>query len=88
MPACCERKQRVVKSCFRSLNQKKVIHNICQQLSDSVCNIVGVMIESNIYEGNQPLVSKEDLQYGISITDACISFNETIQLLGALNKVK
>jgi 3-deoxy-7-phosphoheptulonate synthase len=46
------------------------------------------MIESNIYEGNQPLVSKEDLQYGISITDACISFNETIQLLGALNKVK
>jgi len=69
-------------------NQKKVIHNICHQLSDSVCNIVGVMIESNIYEGNQPLVSKEDLQYGISITDACISFNETIQLLGALNKVK
>ena len=45
-------------------------------------NIIGVMIESNINEGKQSLItSYEDLQYGVSITDSCISIKETIILL-------
>ena len=40
------------------------------------------MIESNINEGKQNLVTPyEDLQYGVSITDSCINMKETISLL-------
>jgi 3-deoxy-7-phosphoheptulonate synthase len=38
-------------------------------------SIMGVMIESNLVEGKQPL--QKDLKYGISITDSCIGFSET-----------
>ena len=72
-------------SCKNYLNQKNVVGDICRQLQDDACNIVGVMIESNIYEGKQPLVTKEELQYGISITDSCVGFPESIVLLTTLN---
>ena len=39
------------------------------------------MIESNINEGNQKLVNIPKLKYGISITDACISIEETEKLV-------
>jgi 3-deoxy-7-phosphoheptulonate synthase len=40
---------------------------------------MGVMIESNIHEGNQkvPAEGKAGLKYGVSITDACISWEDT-----------
>jgi 3-deoxy-7-phosphoheptulonate synthase len=44
--------------------------------------VVGVMVESNIFPGNQSL--GEDLsalQYGVSITDACIGWDETAELI-------
>ncbi|MBM4077139.1 MAG: 3-deoxy-7-phosphoheptulonate synthase, partial [Planctomycetes bacterium] len=41
-------------------------------------NIVGLMLESNLNPGNQPLPSDlSKLQYGISITDGCIGWDET-----------
>ena len=40
------------------------------------------MIESNINEGKQNLADNlGNLQYGVSITDSCISIEETISLL-------
>ena len=39
------------------------------------------MLESNIKEGNQKIDKKDKLKYGISITDSCISFEETIELV-------
>ena len=39
-------------------------------------SIIGVMIESNINSGKQKLVSKENLKYGVSITDACIDYKK------------
>jgi 3-deoxy-7-phosphoheptulonate synthase len=45
-------------------------------------NIVGLMLESNLNEGNQPLIDDvSQLKYGLSITDSCISWNQTAELI-------
>jgi 3-deoxy-7-phosphoheptulonate synthase len=45
-------------------------------------SIVGLMLESNIHPGNQPVQSdRSKLQYGVSVTDGCIGWEETEQLL-------
>jgi 3-deoxy-7-phosphoheptulonate synthase len=45
-------------------------------------SIIGVMIESNLEEGNQPIPDDlGDLKYGVSITDACIDWASTDVLL-------
>ena len=43
--------------------------------------INGVMIESFLIEGNQPAGPRETLTYGQSITDACIGWETTVQVL-------
>ena len=45
--------------------------------------IIGVMLESNIYEGKQKLDSSNPsaLEYGVSITDSCISIDKTAEIL-------
>jgi len=44
------------------------------------------MIESNINEGNQkiPPTGAKDLKYGVSITDACIHWEDTLKVLQIL----
>ncbi|MFM8707347.1 MAG: 3-deoxy-7-phosphoheptulonate synthase, partial [Planctomycetia bacterium] len=45
-------------------------------------SIVGLMMESNIHPGSQPFKSdRTQLQYGVSVTDGCIGWEETEQLL-------
>ena len=45
-------------------------------------NLIGVMLESNINPGAQKLGSDpETLEYGVSITDSCIGWEETVRLL-------
>lgn len=48
--------------------------------------ILGIMVESNINEGKQsvPTEGPAGLKYGVSITDACISFEQTIPMLDEL----
>lgn len=63
--------------------------DISQQLSGggpTASMIMGVMIESNLAEGNQkvPPEGPSALKYGVSITDACISMEQTIPLLDDL----
>lgn len=69
-------------------NQPKVAHAIAEQLSNGEAGIVGVMIESNINEGSQkvPKEGKAGLKYGVSITDACIGWDETEQVLAELSE--
>ena len=43
--------------------------------------IVGIMLESHLNEGNQKLENPSDLRYGVSITDPCINWNETVDLV-------
>lgn len=57
-------------------NQIKVCANLCEQLKKGEQRISGVMIESNLVEGNQS-VSANPLIYGQSVTDACISWEDT-----------
>lgn len=49
-------------------------------------SIIGVMIESNINEGNQkvPPEGPSGLKKGVSITDACINWETTIEVLEGL----
>lgn len=70
-------------------NQPKVLANICEQLRAGDNYITGVMIESHFNEGRQdvPAEGPSGLKYGVSITDACCSFDTTLQMLSDLNEV-
>ena len=64
--------------------QIAVIKNISTQISNNNKSIKGVMIESNLIEGNQKIT--ENLKYGQSITDACMGWDDTLECLELLNK--
>ena len=58
--------------------QLAVIDDISQQIINGNQSIVGLMVESNINEGNQSIPDDlSQLQYGVSVTDACISWDST-----------
>ncbi len=62
--------------------QSKVWNSIIEQRLGGTSSIIGVMIESNLFCGKQPFPQNpSDLQYGVSITDACISWEETVDML-------
>ena len=65
-------------------NQPIVADSVCEQINNGNDGIIGVMIESNIKEGKQKLISKKDLIYGISITDGCINIEDTNKVLNKL----
>ena len=65
-------------------NQIIVCESICSQINKGDSNILGVMVESNIKSGKQKLVNKQNLEWGVSITDACIDLDETILLIEKL----
>ncbi|MCX8649742.1 3-deoxy-7-phosphoheptulonate synthase [Gilliamella sp. B2776] len=63
-------------------NQPIVADSIIEQIKLGNNSIIGVMIESNLVEGNQSSEqSKENFKYGVSVTDACINWDETDILL-------
>ena len=58
--------------------QPMVLNDITHQIKDGNRSICGVMIESNINEGNQSIPEDlSQLKYGVSVTDACISWEST-----------
>ena len=63
--------------------QIPVIESISEQISNGNKNIKGVMIESHLNEGNQKIT--ENLNYGQSITDACMGWDDTLMCLRKLN---
>ncbi len=64
--------------------QAEVMSNLCDQIDQGQKAIRGVMLESNLVEGNQPVVAGQSLAYGQSITDACLSLADTGPLLEML----
>lgn len=70
--------------------QATVLESVIQQIVDGNTSIVGMMLESNLYEGNQPITDKrEELKYGVSVTDKCINWEETERIiLAAYEKLK
>jgi 3-deoxy-7-phosphoheptulonate synthase len=64
--------------------QARVAADIAAQVAAGESAIIGFMLESNLVGGSQPPGPKAGLTYGQSITDACLSFDETVPLLEAL----
>ena len=56
-------------------NQIKVWNTILEQRRKPGCPITGAMVESFIKEGNQKISA--NLEYGLSITDACLDWETT-----------
>jgi 3-deoxy-7-phosphoheptulonate synthase len=67
-------------------NQIKVGDDIAKQISTGSEQIFGVMIESHLNEGSQSVGPLKSLEYGVSITDGCIGWNDTEKLLKTLSK--
>lgn len=65
-------------------NQTNVCADIGEQIAQGNRNIVGIMVESHLVAGRQDLVAGKALQYGQSITDSCIGWDDTVKLLDAL----
>jgi 3-deoxy-7-phosphoheptulonate synthase len=64
------------------IRQRRVLRSVLDQLTRGQKTIRGVMIESNISEGCQDISADEkSLDYGISVTDECIGWEETEELL-------
>jgi len=62
--------------------QPLVLDNITQQIAEGNTSIVSLMIESNLHWGNQKIPADlNDLQYGVSVTDACIDWDTTVTSL-------
>jgi 3-deoxy-7-phosphoheptulonate synthase len=64
--------------------QAEVCHDVAQQVAGGDKRIMGVMIESNLVSGAQKLEAGKSLVYGQSITDGCIDWPETHELLEEL----
>jgi 3-deoxy-7-phosphoheptulonate synthase len=67
-------------------NQMKVCTNVCEQIAAGDKAIAGVMVESHLVEGRQDLKEGVCETYGQSITDACIGWADTEQLLAQLSE--
>ncbi|KAL9012517.1 MAG: hypothetical protein Q9173_002730 [Seirophora scorigena] len=69
-------------------NQPIVAASVAQQLRAGERAIIGVMIESNVHAGAQslPKLGRENLRRGVSITDACIDWDTTVETCMVLAK--
>lgn len=62
--------------------QKRVLRSVMDQVVWGNSNIKGFMLESNLNEGSQKIPQdKSELRYGVSVTDACIGWEETERVL-------
>jgi 3-deoxy-7-phosphoheptulonate synthase len=64
--------------------QIDVARDVAAQLAGGEDRIVGAMVESHLVEGRQNLVPGKPLEYGKSITDACIGWEDSVALLEML----
>jgi 3-deoxy-7-phosphoheptulonate synthase len=64
--------------------QIEVGRNVAGQIAAGEHRIMGVMIESHLNPGRQDLCPDRELEYGVSITDACIGWDDTVPLLREL----
>ncbi len=66
----------------RYTRQRRVFRSVIDQILYGQTNVGGIMMESNLFEGNQKISGDvSNLKYGVSITDACIGWDETEELL-------
>ncbi len=68
------------------LKQIDVSHDVAGQVAAGDDRIMGVMIESHLEEGRQDISADSKLKYGQSITDPCISWQQSIPVLKELSQ--
>jgi 3-deoxy-7-phosphoheptulonate synthase len=62
--------------------QEDVWRSVIQQRIAGTRSLIGLMVESNLNEGNQPIPKNlADLRYGVSLTDSCIGWETTERML-------
>jgi len=64
--------------------QIEVAADVAGQIAGGDARITGIMIESHLFEGRQDITPGQPLQPGVSVTDACISFEQTVPVLQGL----
>jgi 3-deoxy-7-phosphoheptulonate synthase len=93
--AACEKelaadglKQNIVVDCSHGNSNKdynrqpEVFNGLVQQIVEGNKSIIGMMLESHLHAGNQPIPADlSQLKYGVSVTDACIDWDTTEKLL-------
>ncbi len=66
----------------RHIRQRRVLRSVVDQIIRENTIISGFMLESNLLEGKQSIPPKiEDLRYGVSVTDECIGWEETEEII-------
>ncbi len=70
-----------LKQCQRQL---VVAEDVAEQIARGDHRIMGAMVESNLKAGRQDIIEGQPLNYGQSITDACLSWDDTVHLLNCL----
>ncbi|MGM0985214.1 MAG: 3-deoxy-7-phosphoheptulonate synthase [Pseudomonadota bacterium] len=67
--------------------QPLVLENVTNQILEGNRSIIGLMVESNIGWGNQKMTDDPgELAYGVSITDACIDWDTTVESFKRMNE--
>jgi 3-deoxy-7-phosphoheptulonate synthase len=62
--------------------QEDVWHSVIEQRAAGARSLIGLMVESNLFEGNQPFPKNPaELRYGVSISDACVGWDVTERML-------
>jgi 3-deoxy-7-phosphoheptulonate synthase len=62
--------------------QEDVWRSVIQQRIEGTQSLIGLMVESHLHEGNQPIPENlKALRYGVSITDSCIGWEATERML-------
>jgi 3-deoxy-7-phosphoheptulonate synthase len=71
---------------YDASGQGTVCRDVARQRRGGGQSLRGIMIESNLHAGKQPLLGdgSDRLQYGVSVTDACLGWDDTEILLGEL----
>ncbi len=61
--------------------QTQAFSSVIHQIREGNDSIAGIMLESYLQEGHQPVGPVSSLQYGVSVTDPCIDWNTTERLV-------
>lgn len=72
-------------SAYDPLRQAEACRSALQQYLLGKRSLLGVMVESNLFTGKQSIpASLSELRYGVSVTDSCLGWDETTELLQEL----
>lgn len=63
-----------------------VAEDVSTQIAHGEKRIIGAMVESHLKPGRQDTINGQSLTYGQSITDACLGWDDTVQLLNGLSE--